>query len=133
VLGVARIGHGSRAAEDPGLLAWAAEHGVCFEVCPTSNVFTGAARSYAEHPMKAFLAAGCDVVVGDDDPITIGRRLGDEFRVVAREVGLEPAAVARIHAASIARAFCEPSTRRSLAARAAHLVGSRGAEAAGPG
>lgn len=133
VLGVGRIGHGSRAAEDPGLLAWAADHGVCFEVCPTSNVFTGAARSYAEHPMQAFLAAGCDVVVGDDDPITIGRRLGDEFRAVAAEVGLEPAAVALIHAASIARAFCEPSVRESIAARGAHLLGSADQEGAGAG
>ena len=126
VLGVRRIGHGSRAAEDPELLAWAADRGVCFEVCPTSNVFTGAASSYAEHPMRAFAAAGCDVVVGDDDPITIGRRLRGEFAAIADEVGIEPDAVRRIHAASIARAFCEPSTRRFIASRAAHLTGWRG-------
>jgi adenosine deaminase len=72
--------------------------------------------------MRAFAAAGCDVVVGDDDPITIGRRLSGEFAAVAGEVGIEPAAIRKIHAASIARAFCEPSERRSIASRAAHLT-----------
>ncbi len=130
VLGVRRIGHGSRAAEDPELLAWAADRGVCFEVCPTSNVFTGAASSYAEHPMRAFAAAGCDVVVGDDDPITIGRRLSGEFAAIADDVGIEPDAIRRIHAASIARAFCEPSTRRFIASRAAHLTDGVAADGA---
>ena len=123
VLGVRRIGHGSRAAEDPELLAWAADQGVCFEVCPTSNVFTGAASSYAAHPMRAFGAAGCDVVVGDDDPVTIGRRLGGEFAAIESQVGIEPGAIRRIHATSVARAFCEPSTRRQIAEGAAHLTG----------
>ena len=69
--------------------------------------------------MRAFAAAGCDVVVGDDDPITIGRRLSGEFVAIADEVGIEPDAIRRIHAASVARAFCEPSTRRLIASRAA--------------
>ena len=80
-LGVTRIGHGSRAADDPAILAWAAEHGVAFEVCPTSNVLTGAARSVREHPLHAFLAAGCQVVLGDDDPVTTGSTLAAEERL----------------------------------------------------
>lgn len=115
MLGVRRIGHGSRAAEDPDLLAWALDEGVCFEVCPTSNVLTGAARSYAEHPVRAFVSAGCDVVVGDDDPITTGSRLRDELALLVDSVGLRPTEVERIRLTSIARAFCEPSTRASLA------------------
>ena len=43
LLGVRRIGHGSRAADDPAILAWSADHGITFEVCPSSNVLTGAA------------------------------------------------------------------------------------------
>ena len=37
-----RIGHGVRAIEDPGVLSLAAERGVTLEMCPTSNVKTGA-------------------------------------------------------------------------------------------
>jgi adenosine deaminase len=113
-LGATRIGHGSRAAEDPDLLAWAAQEGICFEVCPTSNVLTGAARSYAEHPARAFVAAGCDVVVGDDDPITTGSRLMDEERRLVADVGLAAADVARMRTVAAERAFCEPSVRTAL-------------------
>ncbi len=41
-LGVTRIGHGSHIADDPATLAWAAGAGIAIEVCPTSNVLTGA-------------------------------------------------------------------------------------------
>jgi adenosine deaminase len=117
LLNARRIGHGSRAAEDPQLMAWAIDEGVCFEVCPTSNVLTGAAASYAGHPVRAFVDAGCDVVVGDDDPITTGSRLRNELELLVRSVGLREADVERIRATSIARAFCEPSTRAALSHR----------------
>ncbi len=113
-LGVRRIGHGSRAAEDPALLAWAAEEGVCFEVCPTSNVLTGAAPSYEAHPARAFVAAGCDVVLGDDDPTTTGSRLANETRLLETAVGLARAEVGRMRAVAIERVFCEPSVREAL-------------------
>ena len=121
-LGVRRIGHGSRAAEDPELLKWAVDEGVCFEVCPTSNVLTGAARSYAEHPVVAFVRAGCEVVVGDDDPTTTGARLAREFELLGAAAGIGPEAVRRIHRTSIDRAFCDPSDRAAMGARAGSLV-----------
>lgn len=34
LLGVSRIGHGTRVAEDAEVLDWAADSGLCFEVCP---------------------------------------------------------------------------------------------------
>jgi adenosine deaminase len=116
LLGVRRIGHGSRAAEDAGLLAWAAGEGICFEVCPTSNVLTGAAASYESHPARAFVAAGCDVVVGDDDPTTIGGRLSRELDLLERAVGLTSADMERVGATSIERVFCEESVRARLRA-----------------
>lgn len=116
VLGARRIGHGSRVAEDAELLRWAADEGVCFEVCPTSNVLTGAAASYASHPVRGFVAAGCDVVVGDDDPITTGSRLASELALLETEVGLGSAAVRRLRATSIERVFCEESVRAAMCA-----------------
>ena len=117
ILGVRRIGHGARAAEDPGLLRWAADAGVCFEVCPTSNVLTGAAPSYEDHPVRAFLDTGCLVVAGDDDPTTTGSRLSREVELLADRVGLSAQQVADIHRTSVAVAFAEPSTRAELRER----------------
>jgi adenosine deaminase len=114
VLGVRRIGHGSRAAEDPVLLRWAVDEGVCFEVCPTSNVLTGAAVSYDRHPVRDFVDAGCAVVVGDDDPVTTGSRLGNELALLESAVGLEVADLARVRDSSVERVFCEESVRAAL-------------------
>ena len=113
-LDVRRIGHGSRAADDLDLLAWARDEGVAFEVCPTSNVLTGAAASYRDHPVRAFVDAGCDVLLGDDDPITTGSRLANESRLLVSDVGLSDGHVAAIAATSVERAFCEPSVRDRL-------------------
>ena len=91
MLGVTRIGHGSHIVDDPAALAWAADEGLAIEVCPTSNVLTGAAPSIREHPMHAFIGAGCRVVLGDDNPINIGTRLAAEERRIVDEGGLSEA------------------------------------------
>lgn len=116
-LGVRRIGHGIRAIDDGEVLRWAAGEGICFEQCPTSNVLTGAVPSYAEHPIRAFLEAGCEVVIGDDDPTTTGAPLSAEFESLVERVGLGPDEIRRIHATSVERVFCEDSTRTALRER----------------
>jgi adenosine deaminase len=114
VLGVSRIGHGSRAVEDPAVLGWSADQGVCFEVCPTSNVLTGAASSLARHPVHRFLAAGCPVVLGDDDPVTTGVRLGAEVDRLLTIGGLDPSMMRDITTTSVDVAFCEDGLRARL-------------------
>jgi adenosine deaminase len=72
-LGAARIGHGIRLADaigDPqrsALVDEARERGAHFEVCPTSNVHTGAAASIEEHPITALWRAGLSVGVNTDN------------------------------------------------------------------
>jgi len=117
LLGVTRIGHGSHIADDPATLAWAADAGIAIEVCPTSNVLTGAARSIREHPLHAFLAAGCRVVLGDDNPINIGARISDEERVLVTEGGLTAEELRQIELTACDVAFTDASTRASLRER----------------
>jgi adenosine deaminase len=121
-LGVRRIGHGIRAADSDAVIGWAADEGICFEQCPTSNVLTGAVASYAAHPIRRFLEAGCEVVIGDDDPTTTGAPLSAEFEHLADRAGLVPEEISRIHTTSLARAFCEDSTRAELRERLTGLT-----------
>jgi adenosine deaminase len=118
-LGVTRIGHGSRAADEPAILAWSADHGVTFEVCPTSNVLTGAARSVRDHPLHAFLAAGCQVVLGDDDPVTTGSTLAAEERLLVTDGGLSGEQVSAMHRTACEVVFADGSTRALLRERLA--------------
>jgi adenosine deaminase len=122
MLGARRIGHGIRAIDDATILRWAAEADICFEQCPTSNILTGAVPSYEEHPIRAFLEAGCPVVLGDDDPTTTGMSLAAEFAALVERVGIGADQVRRIHATSVERVFCDQSTRAELRAAMAEAA-----------
>lgn len=118
-LGATRIGHGTHVADDPAVLAWAVDHDLTFEVCATSNVYTGAARSLREHAIHAFLAAGAGVVLGNDNPTQIGRSLADEERDLVAEGGVSPDALAAIRRRSVEVGFMEESVRARLRERVA--------------
>jgi aminodeoxyfutalosine deaminase len=115
-LGAERIGHGIGAATDPALLAHLAEHGIALEVCPTSNLRTGATTSLAEHPLPALLAAGVPVTLATDDPGMFGTDLDAEYLLCHTHFGLGPAELADIARAGARAAFCDEALRSSLLA-----------------
>lgn len=122
ILGVRRVGHGTLVPTDPELLTWAADNGMCFEVCPSSNVLTGAVPSLAAHPLKSMLEAGCLAVLGDDDPVTTGAPLSIERRVIERAIGLSPSQMRLMSEAALDFAFCDDVTRTALRARATAAI-----------
>lgn len=87
-LGAQRIGHGVRAVEDPDVLTLAKGRGVVFEVCPSSNVLTGAVPDLAHHPLKLLLENGLVATINTDDPRWFGVDLTDEYCLVLDELGL---------------------------------------------
>ena len=72
-LGAKRIGHGVRLvdamhdARSSSLVEEAKAMGLHLEVCPTSNVHTGAAESIATHPITALWRAGVSVSYHTDN------------------------------------------------------------------
>lgn len=78
-----RIAHGIRAAEDPALLRTLARSGVVCDVCPTSNLRTGAVSRGTAHPLGRMLLAGVQVTLSTDDPGIFGTTLHAEFRRAA--------------------------------------------------
>jgi adenosine deaminase len=72
-LGATRVGHGVRLADlldGPAAaqtLAAVRQHGLHLEICPTSNVHTGAAASLALHPIHALWRAGVSLSFHTDN------------------------------------------------------------------
>jgi adenosine deaminase len=76
-----RIGHGILAAGDPELTSLLAGTGIVLEVCPTSNLLTGALADAEEvrTVFRTFLDAGVRVTVSTDGPEMMRTHLRDEF------------------------------------------------------
>jgi aminodeoxyfutalosine deaminase len=111
-----RIGHGIGAASDPDLLTHLADEQIPLEVCPTSNVRTGAVNSLATHPLPDLLAAGVPVTVGSDDPGIFGTTLSGEYQLCHDVFRLDRAALAELARAGVRAALCSTKTRHELLA-----------------
>lgn len=88
-LEVERIGHGTRAFEDPALIEHLAETKLPLEMCPWSNVCTGVVPSLAEHPIRRYFDQGLMVTINTDDPGMFGRTLSEEYAAVAEAFAFE--------------------------------------------
>ncbi|OYV58347.1 MAG: adenosine deaminase [Actinobacteria bacterium 21-73-9] len=84
-----RLGHGVRIVDDltegPGgtrlgrLSSYVRDRRIPLEVCPTSNVHTGAAASIAQHPIERLRRLRFRVTVNTDNRLMSGITLSSEF------------------------------------------------------
>jgi adenosine deaminase len=109
-----RIGHGLRAIEDPRLVAHLADLGIPLELCPTSNVATGAVSSLEDHPFTALRDAGVVVTLNSDDPGMFGSWIASEFEVARRVFGLDDDALAGVAADGVRASFADASLKDEL-------------------
>jgi adenosine deaminase len=112
VLGVERIGHGVRALEDPHVVEILARRRIPLEVCPTSNMLTGAARREEPHPLVDLDAAGCVVTIDADDPALFGTTITDEYAYAAEIAG--PGALLRFARNAVDASFAPPERKAAI-------------------
>lgn len=124
-LGAERIGHGTSAVRDRELVSHLVEHAIALEVCPTSNVATGAVPRIEEHPLRQLWEAGVTVTVNSDDPPMFGTTLNGEYAVAAGLLGLDAQGVAELARTAVLVSFAPDAVKLSLLAEI-------GAYAAGP-
>ena len=86
-LRVERIGHGTRAFEDPSLVTFLAEHRIPLEMCPISNVRTRVVECLEEHPVKYYHDSGIVITINTDDPKMFGNSLAGEYEALEVELG----------------------------------------------
>ena len=111
-LGADRLRHGIRAEEDPGLVRELAGRGTVLDVCPLSNLRTGAVASLADHPLPRLVAAGVRCSISTDDPAMFDTDLTRDYEA-ATSFGLDPRS---FYDAGVEGALCDEATRARLRA-----------------
>ncbi len=86
-LKVERIGHGTRAEEDPKLVEHLIDTQIPLEMCPISNLRTKVVPSPEALPMRRYFEKGILVTISSDDPKMFGNSLADEYRLLIDRLG----------------------------------------------
>ena len=97
--GAERLGHGVRIVDDitvrpdgrvalGRLASYVRDRRIPLEMCPTSNVHTGAAPSIEEHPIDLLRRLRFRVTVNTDNRLMSGISLSSEFATLSRTFGI---------------------------------------------
>jgi aminodeoxyfutalosine deaminase len=121
ILHVERIGHGIAAAQDPALMEMLVERRIPLEICPQSNIRTGAlARllrlpeaKIKDHPLPQLWRHGVPIVLSTDDPAMFHTTLRDEYENAAR-MGLNETELAQLADMSFEHAFLSEPEKLAL-------------------
>jgi len=115
-LRVDRVGHCTRAYEDPQLVSMLKETRIPLEVCLTSNVRTGVCESPEAHPVRQFFRQGLMVTVNSDDPTMFNTSITEEYSLLARRLGFTLDDLKQLSSNSIEASFMSDEERVSMKA-----------------
>jgi aminodeoxyfutalosine deaminase len=112
LLGVERIGHGIAAINDPALMDLLADRRIPLEICPQSNLRTGALALHLrradarmeDHPLPALFRHGIPIVLSTDDPAMFHTALHEEYEH-AHQLGMTENELLRLAQMSFDFAF----------------------------
>lgn len=109
-----RIGHGTRAIEDPNLVEYLIEHQIPVEMNPLSNVKTNVVNSLDEHPIFNFYKRGMLVSVNTDDPKMFNTSLDKEYISLMETFNITIEDVIALMRNAIQSCWCDESTKLKL-------------------
>jgi aminodeoxyfutalosine deaminase len=126
LLGVKRVGHGIAAIHDSALMDLLAARRITLEICPVSNLRTGAlarqlrnaGAAIEQHPLPQLMRHGIPVVISTDDPSMFRTSLAGEYHQ-AQKMGLSETELEDLVANSFAFSFLPEAERTRLAGRSA--------------
>mgnify|MGYP002776368795 CR=1 FL=1 len=121
-LGATRIGHGVNVVrqEADGSPRWtdqAKALGLHFEVCPSSNVHTGAATSIAAHPIRAMLDAGLSLSCSTDNRLMSDTTLCKELELIHQQANVSLQEIIAMQYAGIEASFLPEDVKAAAKAK----------------
>lgn len=111
---VNRIGHAVALRGRDDLMRRVKDQGVTLEANLTSNLRTGAIKSYQDHPIKDWMDRGLKVSLSTDDPGVFGVDLIHEYRVLNKELGFSPHRLVQVAREGLESLFLTGSERAEL-------------------
>ncbi len=118
-LGVERIDHGVRAADDPAVMRRLANSGVTLTACPLSNLRLCVFPTLDRSPVRKLLEAGVAVTINSDDPAYFGGYIGENYRQIVAALGLTAGDLQQLAANAINGSFATAERKRELLAELA--------------
>jgi aminodeoxyfutalosine deaminase len=121
LLGVERIDHGISVMRDERAMDFIAVRNIPLDVCPTSNLRTGAlarqinkpTAGYNQHPLPLLMRRGLPVNLSSDDPAMFETSLTQEYAHV-QNMGLTPAEIIQLAEAGFTHSFLPADEKKSL-------------------
>lgn len=134
-----RLGHGVRIAEDievefttgednendvglvtlGRLASWVRDRGIPLEVCPSSNLQTGAVAEFgddiADHPLDLLYQTGFNVTINPDNRLMSGATLTDEFELLVETFDYDLDDLLTLTLNAVEAAFLPLEEREALA------------------
>jgi aminodeoxyfutalosine deaminase len=109
---------------DERTMDFVAARNITLEVCPTSNLRTGAlarqlgrpTAGYNQHPLPSFVRRGLPVVLSSDDPTMFETTVSEEYSH-AQRMGLTPAELVNLAEASFRHSFLDVDEKRAMLAK----------------
>ncbi|MBC2905709.1 adenosine deaminase [Streptomyces cupreus] len=120
ICGAQRIGHGVRITDDivdgklGRLAGWVRDRRVALEMCPTSNLQTGAATSIAEHPITALKDLGFRVTLNTDNRLVSGTTMTREMSLLVEQAGWTVEDLRTVTVNAVKSAFIPFDERKAL-------------------
>lgn len=112
--GAERIGHGIAMQGNVQFQSWIAEKGVTIELCPKSNLQTGAVKDIYSYPLKEFMENGIKVSVNTDNRTVTGTSVSQELLLLNRHFGLTEQTAKYLMRQSAASSFAEEAVKKML-------------------
>jgi len=102
---------------------------VALDVCPTSNVLTGAAARLEGHPVRTLHEAGVPVTVSSDDPLVFDTTATGEVAILRRVLDFSWDELAGMQETAAEHSFLPADERAALAGRLRQAWASAGSAA----
>jgi adenosine deaminase len=117
-----RIGHGVRLREDEDLLEYVRDHRIPLEMCPTSNVQTGAVDSIEEHPIREYFDRGLRVTVNTDNRLMSDTTMTQELALLVEHLGFDLEEIKKLLLNGFKSAFLRYPERKALIGQASEAL-----------